>query len=99
MRRFYKTLTRLKNKLPTDFPVLVYIVSPNKIKGRYGECYKTEKRYIIRIAKSSWDLMKLILIHEYAHAASDWTQCDDCWHNEEWGKIYSLCWRIYAGED
>lgn len=96
MRQFYKTLNKLKKRVPTKHPVLIYIVHPKKIKGRYGECYFTGKRFIIRIAKGNWDVMKLVLIHEYAHAACEWIECDDSeWHNEEWGKWYSKCWRAY----
>lgn len=98
MRQFYKTLHRLKKRIPTKYPVLVYIVNSKKMKDRYGECYFTGKRFIIRIAKGNWDVMKLVLIHEYAHAASDWTKCEGEWHNDEWGKLYSQCWRAYTGE-
>lgn len=98
MRRFYRVLERLKKRIKTDFPVLVYIVDPNKIKGYWGLTTFTGKRYVIRIAKADVNVMTLILTHEYSHCIGDWTsEGDDC-HDENWARNYSLCWKAYTGE-
>jgi hypothetical protein len=97
MRQFYKVLNRLKKLLPTTHPVLVYIVKPDKIKGRYGEAYFTGKRHIIRIAKGDWHLLKFVLLHEYAHCLTP-NVPEKEWHGKEWGNAYSLCWKVYTGE-
>lgn len=99
MRRFYKTLNRFKKHLQTDLPVLVYIVKPERIKGLWGECYKTGKRYIIRIAKADWDVMTFVLVHELAHVLCDWSKINtDDYHDAEWGINYAKVWKIYVGE-
>jgi len=97
MRRFYKTLNRFKKHLHTDLPVLVYIVKPERVKGLWGECYKTGKRYIIRIAKADWDVMTFVLIHELAHVLS-WNSGEEEYHGPIFGAAYAKCWKIYVGE-
>lgn len=98
MRKFYKTLTKLRKKLPTSHPVLVYIVESEKMKGLWGDCYFTGKRYVIRIAKGNWETMRLILVHEYAHCLSPWKKKSKECHDEDWGIAYAKCWRVFTGE-
>lgn len=97
MEEFYTVLHNLKLKLPTKYPVVVKIVNPESIKGSYGQIYRTKKRFIIKIAKGNTDVMKLILIHEYAHALTNIFN-ETNWHGEEWGIAYSKCWKVYTGE-
>lgn len=98
MRQFYKTLNKLRKKVPATHPVYVYIVDSKNMKDIYGDSYFTGKRYVIRIAKGNWDVMKLILIHEWSHCIVRKNLSHKECHGEEWGKAYSLCWKAYVGE-
>lgn len=95
MGRFWKTLKILRQRVKTSHPVIVKVVQPRDAKDLYGDCDFDGKQYIIRIVKSDWDLMKLILIHEYAHCLT-WNE--ERLHGPEWGMAHALCWEAYAGD-
>ncbi len=100
MKRFYKTLNRLVDKLQIQYPVYVYFTTDKVLKGCWGDVSFTGKSFSIRIVKSSWDGALFTLLHEVAHIKS-WDSCNDEkeYHNDDFGRAYALVWRIYCGEE
>jgi hypothetical protein len=99
MRRFYRTLARLSEKLPCKYPVYIYFTTSKILKDCYGDANFTGKSYSIRIVKGNWDTSLFVLLHEYAHCRADWSQDKDgIYHGEEWARQYGLCWQVYCGE-
>lgn len=89
----------LKKRIPLKVPVSVRRVV---IKGdAAADCSYVEKdpKFLIRIAKSlPNDAAVLILIHEYAHAAS-WDAPGDGDHHVSWAIAYSKIYKIMFEDD
>ena len=99
MRRFYKTLRRLNDKLCPEYPVYVYFTTSKILPKCYGDCSFTGKSFSIRIVNTSWDTSLFVLLHEFGHVLS-WfdKECEDDWHGEKFGIAYSKVWKVYSGE-
>lgn len=90
-KKFKAAVKFFKNTLPFG-----YLLSVRRIKlyNLDGSCEMKGNKYLIKIKSELPEAHAIdVLIHEVAHAQA-WGEGDDV-HGEEWGKAYSLMYRLY----
>lgn len=87
----------LADKYPCAYPVVVQF---EYMEDEVGSCDRIGKEFIISLdPKTRWDLMIMILIHEWAHART-WRHAviekkKDVQHDSDWGIAFAEIYRHF----